>query len=277
MIPTTQVKQKPHLSHTQIEMHCRCGEAYRRRYVEGEVIPPGIALLEGKAVHGGAEVNFRQKMESHMDLPEQDIVDAAVAKFETERAGGYCLTAEEEARGASVVLGEAKDTTAALARLHAKEQAPAYQPVAVEHSTRIVLPHATHDLLAITDLRDDQGRIVDLKTAKKSPPQSDVDRSMQLTIYAAANMVDTGSLPFEVRLDVLVKNKAPKRVVLSSTRTMTDIDVLANRMNATLNAISKGVFTPAPVGAWNCSPRWCGYWATCPYINSKRVACNEGE
>lgn len=276
-MPITTTNQKPHLSHTQIDMHCRCGEAYRRRYIEGEIIPPGIVLLEGKGVHGGVEVNFKQKIESHKDLPEKDIVAAAVAKFETEKAGGYALTAEEQARGASVVLGEAKDMTAILAKLHAQEQAPDYQPVAVEHTTRIILPKSSHDLLAITDLRDDLGRIVDLKTAKKSPPQGDVDKSMQLTIYAAANMVDTGKLPTEVRLDVLVKNKTPKRVVLSSTRTMADIDVLANRMNATLDAISKGMFTPAPVGAWNCSSKWCGYWATCPYVNSERQAAAERE
>jgi len=261
---------KPHLSHTQIDMFCRCGEAYRRRYIEGEIILPGVVLLEGKGVHGGAEVNFRQKITTHEDLPEKDIVDAAVAKFEAESAGGYALTPEEHARGVSAVLGEAKDTTVALARLHAQVQAPDYQPVAVEHATRIVLPHSSHDLLAITDLRDDQGRIVDFKTAKKSLSQLDVDKSMQLTIYAAANMVDTGNLPSEVRLDVLVKNKTPKRVVLTSTRAMTDIEVLANRINATLDAIAKGVFTPCAVGSWNCSPKWCGYWAMCPYVNTER-------
>ncbi|MBN2579136.1 MAG: PD-(D/E)XK nuclease family protein [Pirellulales bacterium] len=267
--------EKPHLSATQLEMFWRCPEQYRRRYIEGERIQPGVALILGKAFHAGAEVNFRQKIESHEDLPEKEIIDASAAAFDTEVAGGYVLSDEETSVGAEKVLGAAKDKTIQLAGVHASEQAPDYQPVAVEHATRIVFQKASHDLLAITDLRDDKRRVVDLKTAGKKMPSNSADTSTQLTIYAAAFQVDTGVPPAEVRLDVLTKTKIPARQVLVSNRTQADYQALLNRVNATLAAIQAGNFTPCSPGNWVCSPKWCGYWHTCPFINSERLAAAE--
>ncbi len=279
----TDTAQKPHIGATQQTMAGRCLEQYRRRYVLGEVIPPGIAMIQGTAVHVGAAVNFRQKIKSHNDLPCGEIVDAAVAAFDAGLAGGYVLSDDEQCRGAKIVLGEAKDQVAQLAECHADQQAPDYQPVAVEHKTRIVFPGATHDLLAITDLRDDRDRVVDFKTSGKKPPQKDADESVQLTIYAAAFQIETGRPPAEVRLDVVTKTKTAKRHVLSSTRDEHDYRALLSRTNAMLATIAafteKGVepWPAAPVGAWWCSDRFCGYFRSCPHVNSERRQAAESE
>ncbi|MBN2131275.1 MAG: PD-(D/E)XK nuclease family protein [Sedimentisphaerales bacterium] len=268
--------EKPHISATQYTMWARCPEQYRRRYICGEVIPPGIALLQGSAFHVGAETNMRQKIESHEDLPAPEIVEAAAAGFEERVAGGYVLSDEESACGAKLVLGQAKDQLVALMWCHAAEQAPDYQPVAVEHTTRILFPHATHDMLAITDLRDDRGRVVDFKTAARKPPQADADTSVQLTIYAAAYQIETGQPPSEVRLDVVTKTKTPKRHVLPSHRDRNDYAALLSRINTMLAAIAAlsghGIepWPAAPVGAWWCCDKFCGFWRTCPHVNSER-------
>ena len=262
--------EKPHLSATQLEMFWRCGEQYRRRYIQGERIPPGVSLILGKAFHAGAETNFRQKIESHQDLPAADIMEATAAAFEAEQAGGYELTEEEASTGHATVLGKAKDTAVQLAGVHAKEQAPDYQPVAVEHATRIIFPNASHDLLTITDLRDDQDRITDFKTAARKMPANAADTSTQLTVYAAAHRIDTGRDATECRLDVLTKTKTPARQVLTTARDVNDFRVLVARVNKTLDAIKAGIFTPCPPGGWACSPKFCGYWATCPYVNQAR-------
>jgi len=270
------IEQKPHISQTQISMIARCPELYHQVYVLGRRQPPGIAQLTGTGYHGGAETNFRQKIESHRDLPADQIIEAAVARFESELAGGYSLSKEEVGRGAKVVLGEAKDSVAELTKCYAADVAPDYQPVAVEHSTHIVLPKASHDLLAITDLRDDQDRVVDLKTASRKPPQQEADDSIQLTVYAAAFHKDVGRPPAEVRLDVVTKTKKPTRHVLVSQRGPADYQALVNRINAMLAMLEafteKGleVWPGAPIGAWWCSDRFCGFWKTCPLVNSER-------
>lgn len=267
---------KPHMSPSQLDMYCRCPEAYRRRYMEKEIIPPGMAILKGKSFHGGAELNMRQKIESHRDLPVKEIVEAAVADFDAQTHGEFALTEEERSRGSATVVGEAKDDLASMVEAHAKLQAPEYQPVLVEEKVRILLPNGTHDLLGIIDLADDKNRVVDFKTAGRKKSQSDADGSVQLTVYAAAFRARMGHAPDEVRLDTVVQTKTKTyRDVTVSDRTDDDFAALSNRINAVTSAVNAGIFTPAAPGSWNCSQKWCGYWSTCPYVNSQRKALAE--
>lgn len=268
---------REHLSSTQIDMMSLCGEAYRRRYIEGEKIAPGVAMLIGSGTHLGAEINFKQKIDSHKDLPASDIVDIAVSGFEDIVEEGVEFDETETKRGTSIVIAEAKDTVAALAGLHAAEQAPDYQPVAVEKEILIPMPGAPFDMLGYVDLIDNQRRVTDFKTAGKSKPKDEADKSTQLTVYAASFLIDTGELPAEVRLDTLVKTKTPKRQVLSSTRTNADVQALVHRVNAAINTIESGAFMPASPGSWKCSPKWCGYWSTCKFVNSERKAAASEE
>jgi hypothetical protein len=268
--PTT---NKPHLSASQLESYCRCPEAYRRRYLDGDIIPPGIAILKGIAFHRGAEVNMRQKLETRKDLPVTEIVDAAQAAFDESLHGSYVLSPDEQARGPEAVIGEAIDDALGMVIVHAKQQAPDYQPIFVEELVRIELPTSPRDLLGIIDLADDKGRVVDFKTAGKKKSQGDADDSVQLTVYAAAYHARTGAPPTEVRLDSVVKTKTKtERQVMASDRGVNDFSALANRINAVNHGIEAGSFPPATPGAWWCGPKWCGYWETCPYVNNQRKA-----
>lgn len=267
---------KPHLSASQLEMYCKCPEAYRRRYIEREIIPPGMAILKGSAFHRGVETNMRQKIESHSDLPASDMVDAAVAALDEAARGNFLLSADEESRGESIVIGEAIDDTSAMVKVHAEKQAPDYQPVLVEETVRIELPKAPRDLLGIIDLADDRGRVTDFKTAGKKKSQADADDSVQLTVYAAAYQRRFGQAPAEVRLDAIVRTKTKtERQIVSSDRSMHDFSALANRLNVVSSSIDAGSFPPATPGAWWCGPKWCGYWASCPFVNSQRKALAE--
>lgn len=254
-------------------MLCRCGEQYRRRYIEGEIIPPGIAILKGTSLHTAAEQNMRQKIETHQDLPVRDIVETAVESMKMNvTAGEYQLTPEEQSRGKTAVLSEAIDDAAAMAEVHAEQQAPDYQPVMVEQAVKISLP-GHRDLLGIIDLADDQGRVVDFKTSKRKKRQADADDSVQLTVYAASYHALANNAPALVRLDTVVSNKTRcERQVLDSQRTARDFTALAARINMAVHAIEKGVFLPAAPGSWWCATAWCGYSRDCVYYNAARAA-----
>lgn len=269
---------RPHVSPSSLDTFCKCPEQWRRRYIEKEKIPPGVAAYRGRGIHQGARLNFKQKIESRRDLPAKDIVDAAVATFEAEmNQEGYMLTPEEKSRGATVVVSEELDSTARLARAFAQFQAPEYQPLLVEERITIELPNASHDIIGFLDLLDDQNRVDDFKTAKRKKSQGDVDNSVQLTVYAAGAFVRTGVQP-TVRLDVLVDKKGGvERQVLNSTRGLADYKALAARTSAVLFSIGHGAFPPALPGSWWCSPKWCGYWSTCPYVNAERTALAAGD
>lgn len=268
---------KPHLSATQLDCFARCPEQYRRRYLEGERIPPGVALIKGTGFHRGAETNMRQKLDSRRDLPETEIVEAAAAAFDEAAAGGLTLSAEEAARGAPAVLGEAKENLVDMARCHARQQAPDYQPILVEQVVRIELP-GPRDLLGVIDLADDRDRVVDFKTSGKAKPQSEADASVQLTVYAAAFHAHVGRLPSGLLLDTVVTTKkGSRREALETVREEADFSALAHRINAISSAIDAGSFAPASPGAWWCGAKWCGFYETCCFVNPNRGRAAQGD
>ncbi len=251
-----------------LELYAKCGEAYRRRYIEKHKIPPGIALIKGSSVHGAAALNYGQKIESKTDLPTKDIVDASVSAFDNiHKADGILLSDEEESTGHAKVLGEAKDSTARMAQEFAENIAPTRQPVAVEITQRIIVPEATHDLLGILDQEYADG-LGDLKTGKKKLSQEDIDKSIQFSFYALTFKARHKFDP-RIYIDQVMDGKTQQ---LETSRTREDYKALVARINTMLRGVAAGVFSPAPVGAWWCSARWCGYWQTCPYVNSERKA-----
>lgn len=267
------MSDKPHLSASSLELFAKCPEAWRRRYVEGDVIPPRLAMLKGKAVHKAIELNMRERMATGESLPTDSVCDAARDAFKTECTGGYQLgDGESEA-----VLPTLQDQAVALAKVHAEEQAPDYNPVAVEHRFRIELPALSHDVVGIIDVVDASGAIADFKTSKKRYSEDEAGASLQLSLYAASQAT-TNPDPdgtCEVRLDVLVdatKTKPPSRQVVRSYRDRSDLPVIANRLAVVSKTITAELFPPAPTGAWWCSEGWCGYWHSCPYVNAARAS-----
>lgn len=270
---------KPHVSPSAMDMYFRCGEQYRRRYVLGDRVPPGVALVKGGAVHRAAEVNFAQKIETRCDLPLQALTEAAADHVGTTIANdGLLLTPEEASVGMARVKGEIVDRAVTLTRVFHRQVAPAIQPILTERFVRIELPDRSHDLLGRLDVADENDFVRDLKTAGRRKAQDEIDRSDALTYYYVAFKQETGRSARGVVLDVLLDQRTPGVQTLRSERTDADKQVFLNRLNAMLAGVKAGSFPPAPVGAWCCSPRFCGYFMNgCPYVNSDRKAAAEAQ
>jgi len=263
--------KRKHLSASQMEMFAKCPESWRRRYLEREIIPPKLAMLKGSAVHSGAEHNFRQKIETHEDLPTTDIIDAAVASYEAKlKHDGYQLQKDENEES----VGKTKDLVALMAAGHAMQQAPDYQPVEVERQFRLELPSISHDLVGVIDLVTDKGEVVDFKTSGRSMSPADAEASTQLTVYAASvNPEGESTVKLDVLLEPTTRNPV-RRQLIEAKRDKSDLPILAKRVAIVSKTIDAGLFPPAAVGSWWCSESWCGYWSTCPYVNSERIAAS---
>lgn len=261
--------EKAHLSPSAVEMLSKCGEQYRRRYIEGDIIPPGVAMLRGRAVHRGAEMNFRQKIESRADLPVKDVVDAAVAAFDGDWSGGVQLSDDEAKVGMAKIKGQAIDTVVSLSSVFHVERACEIQPLRVEEGFRIELdgPHDVKGFLDLYGLEHgaSAAAVYDLKTAAKSKTQADADSSFQLTVYGAAACLLEKRQSVDVSLEVAVATKVPKVQTLRSRRDASDFSILRKRIEVSSRAVLAGNFLPAPSGAFYCSKRWCGYWSSCEF------------
>lgn len=270
---------KPHRSPSAMGTYFRCGEKFRREYIELEKQPPNLAMLKGTGMHRAAQHNFEQKLTSHVDLPYRDVVDAGVAAFDQELTKGITLDDKDKALGKEVAIGLARDDVAKFATAFTIAQAPHYQPVegGIERRYRIPVEKATHDLLGVIDLvaivdNKPGNRIRDFKTSKKKKTATDAAGSDQLTAYAAGHLIEFGFPAVDVGLDNLViKAKGVERQELVETRDQGDFMALSNKLNAMDAGIKAGVFLPADPGNWICKPSMCQFFPTCPYVNAERV------
>ena len=267
---------RPHFSPSQIDTYTRCAEQYRRRYIMREKIPPGVALVKGSAVHKAAELNYRQKVTTGTDLPVPDLQEAAVAHVgDMVGREGLLLAPDEATQGMAKVRGQIIDRATVLTGLFAQQVAPKVQPALVEQYVTIPLPNHTHDLVGYMDVVDTTDTVRDLKTSVRRKAQSDVDRSDQLTFYALAYQHLAKRPARGVTMDVLVDKGRPEVQTLHAVRTPRDVAVFVNRLNAVIAGVKAGSFPPAPLGSWTCSPKFCGYWNTCPYVNAERTDAAE--
>lgn len=269
---TDTTERRPHFSASQLDLAARCGVAFDFKYNQRLPTRNTLGQFRGKSVHHVAETNFRQKIETHKDLPLDDLKDLAAAKFDDlTNAGDYDLDRDERRKGTVRVLNEAKDAAVNLAGVFGRKIAPKYQPAMVEQPVTISLP-GTHDLVGIIDLIDEENWVTDFKTTARKLTPADADHSIQLTVYAAGFYVLTGEPPAGVRLHAMTTWARPTVTRLDSSRSDEDFLVLANRVNALHTVIATSAYMPAPVGAWWCSKKYCPYWSQCPFVNGRRAS-----
>ena len=243
----------------------KCGEMFRRRYIEYEIIPPGLAAHVGTGLHKGAEVNHRAKLATGQDEPLDVIQDAARDGYvkAVKTRGAYF--APEELPSARSQAEAGVDEVVSLAELYHREIAPEIHPVLVEERAEISPPELPLSIAGTVDLLDEAGTLIDFKTASKAWPADRAHNSHQATIYHKLVEAATGKAPEEIRFEVLIKGAKPRRQTISTDRTEADFQALVGRLNIIHRMILAGIFPPAPAGSWICGPRYCGYFWTCPY------------
>lgn len=275
------------ISISAMAMYQRCGEQYRRRYIEGEILPPKVAMLRGRAVDEGANYELTVLRDTKF-LPELDEVLelAADSARSSVQHGDVLWTAEEQERGVKRVAGELVDEVTRLARGHHTLRAPWTAPRLVQAEVEGKL--AGLPFRGFLDLVERDGTIADLKTSAKRPSADAGEDSQQLAgyeaIYAACSKPD--DLPRfspKQRLDYLVPYKRKPRDLSFPVLPLDDgsfvayfrimrragpeqVDVFKARLKAMKQGVDAGTFMPANPDSWWCSDKWCGYHATCPYV-----------
>lgn len=156
-------------------MALRCGESFRRRYIEDEIIPPGIAAGRGTGVHKANEVNLKQKIKTKIDLPLSDLTDAARDGYVHAFRNGVYLTKEDQP-SKNTLLNDGLNDTIRLTELYRKEVAPEIKPIEVERPFRldVGLPLL---LAGRIDMEEDF-KVDDLKTAGMSWPEGRIDKEI---------------------------------------------------------------------------------------------------
>lgn len=251
-----------HQSH--LGMFLRCPTQFERRYIRGEVIPPGIPARRGSGVHKAARVNHEQKIVSHEDLPVDVLMDVSRDEYVRLIKDQGVFIPKDQVSEKGKLLAAGLDASTRLAKLYRDCLAPRIQPVLVEEyltvDAGLDLP-----LAGRIDVLAEGGWMPDLKTADKSKAAGEADNSLQLTFYSGLVANHIGRWPEKISLEILVDNKEPKLQSLETKRGPKHWKNLLLRVQLMIAQINTGLFPPCDPGAWVCSPKWCGYFWTCKY------------
>lgn len=248
-----------------LNMAFRCGEQFRRRYLEGEIVPPSVALARGIGIHKANEVNMRQKQSSKTDLPVSDLKDAARDSYVSALRNGIYLSREDRQKKPQLINSGLSDTIK-LTSLYHKEVAPEIQPIETEKEfcLDVGLP------LPLTGRMDVQEKPIlhDLKGAGKSWAEGQINKEIQPVVYSFAYERETGIRPlFKYHILVALKKEA-KRQVQELRATDQHYFALFAKLYTFINMLKTGMFPPANPTSWWCSEKFCGYFLTCPFIGN---------
>lgn len=257
------------VSQSMINQFYRCPEQFRRRYLENEIIPPGIAARRGTAVHKAAAVNHIQKITTKTDLPLGDLQDAARDEYVRVVRDEGIFIPKEQVPAAAKLIGEGLDSAVSLTEVYHRSLAPQIIPVMAEDRQKIDVGLEV-ELHGTIDVVTDNGWLPDLKTAAKSKGILEAHNSLQLTFYAGLYYSKFGKWPEKLSLEILVATKEPKLQSLVTSRDGEDWQDLLVRIKFMLAQIDAGLFPPCEPSAWICSPTWCGYYQSCKYALKRR-------
>lgn len=230
-------------SYSQIAMYERCGEQYRRRYVEDEKSPPALAMIRGRGQSEAQHMDLQTKIDIDELADENDLVDVARDKV-CKDAGSpddVDITPDEKSEGFEVARGKVVDQAIRATRLHHQNVAPTLEPADVEGKLAFTVPmpdESTRDFIGYYDVLEADRTLRDTKTTLKKPSADVADQSDQLALYSFALKQTTGEQPPGSSLDYLVLSKAkdPSKAPMPKKAT-----TAAAAMKAASKALAKGL------------------------------------
>ena len=172
-----------HWSPTSLAMLRECPREFQERYLKGRKKRPAESPLIGTAVHKGLERNFRQKIETEIDLPTVDVVEwfddegfRDVVSSEQEHAGlevEWDTSPEEAMTRGRKMLGAYMNTVASR-----------IQPVAVEGSFSVDMGLPVPIVGRYDLLRRESA--IDWKSSKQKTTTPKTAWAIQAAVYSYA-------------------------------------------------------------------------------------------
>ena len=237
------------LSYTSISTYETCPLKWRFQYEERLPTAPSPALSFGDSLHR-ALYRFHNRPVP-VAPPLGDLLEMLDEEWVS---GGYRDEGEE--------LSYLEHGRQVLTTYH-RDNAPAFRvPAALEHRFTIQV-----DGIELTGVLDRMDRIpgggyeiLDYKTNRRLPPQSAIDRDLQLTLYYLAAGEVWGIEPERLTMYYLLPAQR-----MTTVRTPGDADAVRRRVATVAERIAAGKFEPRP----NPLCDWCEFQAHCPLYRHK--------
>ncbi|HJD97313.1 hypothetical protein [Mailhella massiliensis] len=246
----------------------RCGEAWRRRHLEEDFVPPSLPALVGRSVREAALTCLRRKKEQGAPPTPEEAADLAAEAYGRGLLQGVHL-APEDVSSAPALIGEGKDNAVALAGLFCRELLPSLSPLLA--GEKVLLDLGLPLPVAVTlDCCTTEGALHGLATASRKWNADRAHASPAPALWPAALGKAAGMAPSRMAFDVLVSTRTPALQSVETTRSASDLALVLRQFRLMIASVGAGIFPPAAPESRQCSPRWCGYFYTCPHVPAPR-------
>lgn len=254
-----------HRSVSQMFTYSSCPRKYNYSYVDKkESMGESTGLVFGSAIHKAQEFNYRQKIESRVDRPYQEVedfmVEYLIQKFKdnADNPNFFKLKYGKRESGEDIIASAKRCLKKLYDEVMTKLQ-PAYVEIGV------TLDIFGQEFLMYLDVIDENDIIHDTKTSGSSYSEEDIEKNTQLAAYALGFRTKFGRKEKGVQLDVVVKTKEPKIQILKAEITDEKISRLLNTLESINRGIEQKIFHPVDNGMV-CS--WCDFRDACEADNN---------
>lgn len=241
------------LNQTQVGMLLRCQQQWWFWKTLGPK-PPKAALTYGSAFHDGIGWDYASTLVLGQHQPVKEVIEVAV----------FGLENRKDATEWDTPFVEAKDHLPKMVEVFHAEVAMHVQPAAVEEKIELRFEGQSWRFRGYVDLREQDGTLVDTKTAARSWAEDRPQTELQPLFYSLAEP----DQPSRFRFDIAVKSKQPKvqrlERVVTPEQKQGALALLAGAKSV-MDSIQSGLAPALPTGYGGnlCSQRWCGYWHEC--------------
>lgn len=249
----------------------KCGQQFIYAYIEKKKRPPGVAQVRGQGPHRSSEADLKAKLATGALLEREHVGQIATDHVNLAFLGEVAIDGEFEGCSVKEARTTCRDDARKMAWYHHDHVAPNVRPTALEIRVRANFPELPVPYVGVIDLVDSDTDVRDLKTKRKAPDKGFADTSEQLTVYWGLFSAWAKQPPKRLGHDVIWVTPGGKTDYRPqfTTRTPKDWAVRVRRSLRFIEALDREIFLPAPVDAWVCSPRWCGYTDICPYYRGR--------
>jgi len=245
-----------YLSVSQINQALRCWKQYEFRVIHNLVLPPSVALGEGKSIHHALEVAHTEAAKT--ETVPVDIMLDAFADAWREASKEIDWTTDEEGIGPNGVESRGQQ----LIRIYHTKQLPKIKTVVQDNKPQVEFPFILEisgiPIVGVIDLigeMDSKPKIIDHKVVARKKTKDDIAKDIQLMVYSIYTKIKHGGF------NCLVKTK--NDIELVEDEIPQDMKWLSNIVTDVAATIKTGVFPRTHPSNWWCSPRFCGYYDIC--------------
>lgn len=233
-----------------------CSVKFKFQSIDKVQVAKALALAFGSAIHRPLEINYRQKQETRVDLPTEQMVDEFSTAYEVETES----VAPEEWRDEN--KGMVKDIGVRMITRYHTTMSPRIQPLHTELRLEAELngidPEIDITLSGQIDLIDNHNYLIDHKTKKSTPSGVSESYILQQTAYKLLS--EAHGIHIERNLiDYLVKKAQPD---IKRFEVLPQPDFLQNILVVMINTIKHETYTPNR-SSMLCSRKYCSYWQLC--------------